>query len=206
MDHRKMSRFHCAARLLLVVGILLCGGCGNSEKSLWQKIKDLGNQKSDLAIRVEKLEQENQQLRNQVKTLQGLDPNERLAAVDVLEKIAIGSRTGLYDKDGDGTKESLVVYIEPTDIAGDRVKAAGRVDLRLWNLDAEGSQNALLKEWRVQPEQLKGCWAATLMTHYYRLTFGVADILKPDETGLVVKVKFVDYVSGKVLEDQRAVK
>ncbi len=201
-----MSRFHCAAGLLLVAGILLCGGCGNSEKSLWQKIKDVGNQKSDLAIRVEKLEQENQQLRNQVKTLQGLDPNERMAAVDVLEKIAIGSRTGLYDKDGDGTKESLVVYIEPTDIAGDRVKAAGRVDLRLWNLDAEGSQNALLKEWRVQPEQLKGYWVATLMTHYYRLTFGVADILKPDETGLVVKVKFVDYVSGKVLEDQRAVK
>jgi hypothetical protein len=176
------------------------------EKSLWQQIKELGTQKSDLGIRVEKLEQENQQLDRQVKTLEGLDPNERHAAIDTLEKIAITSRSGLYDKDGNGTKETLVVYAETTDSAGDRIKAAGRVEVQLWNLEAKDSQKALLKQWTVEPAQLKTCWVGTLMTDYYRFTFPVEDIAKEDTTGLTVKVKFVDYLSGKIFEDQQVVR
>ena len=205
IDYCKIRRFGCAASFLFVAGMLFCVGCGNNEKSVWQQMKDLGNQESELAVRVEKLEQENQQLRQQVKTLQGLDPNERIEAVDMLDKIAIGARTGLYDKDADGKKEVLVVYIEPTDSTGDRVKAAGQMVVRLWNLDAKDSQNAMLKQWIIEPAELKKCWSATLMTYYYRLTFKVDDVVKGDETELTIKAKFTDYLSGKVLEDQRAV-
>lgn len=197
----------CAIGLLLSAGLIFCEGCGgNTEKSLWQQLKDLGNQKSTLAVRVEKLEQENEQLRNQVITLQNLDPNERLAAVDTVDKIAIGSRSGLYDKNGDGKKEVLVVYIEPTDSAGDRIKAPGRVDVRLWNLEAKDPQKSLLKQWTIEPSELKECWSATLMTYYYRLMLGIEDVVANDQKELTIKVKFVDYFSGKVLEDQKAIK
>jgi hypothetical protein len=192
--------------LHLLAVLIFCGGCGNPEKSFWQQIKDLGNQKSVLAHRVEKLEQENQQLSRQVKTLQTLDPNERLAVIDELEKIAITSRSGFYAKNGDGKKETLVVYVETTDSAGDRIKAAGRVEVQLWNLNAKDPQKAILKQWTIEPAQLKTCWAGTLITYYYRFIFPAEDIVKEDQTGLTVKVKFTDYFSGKVLEDQRAIK
>jgi hypothetical protein len=192
--------------LLLAAGILLCGGCGSTEKSLWQQIKDMGNQKSDLNIRIEKLEKENQQLVQQVSTLEGLDPNERQAAIDTLEKIAITSRSGFYDKDDDGTKETLVVYVETTDSAGDRIKAPGQAEIQLWNLQSKDPKNALVKQWTVKPAQLKQCWAGTLITYYYRFTFPAEDIAQRDTAGLTIKVKFVDYLSGKVLEDLRVIK
>jgi outer membrane murein-binding lipoprotein Lpp len=185
---------------------LLIGGCGNNEKSLWQQIKTLGGEKNTLAGRVEKLEQENEQLRRQALTLQGLDPNSRLTAVDTLKKIVIGRRSGFYDKDNDGKKETLTVYVEPTDSAEDRIKAAGRVNVQLWNLNAKDPQKALLKQWTVEPDQLRQCWVDTIMTYCYRLSFPTGDIIKGDETGLTIKVQFVDYFSGKTLEDQRAIK
>jgi transcription elongation GreA/GreB family factor len=203
-----MNRFCHSALLLLVVCLLLSGGCsnGNTEKSLWGQIKEMGNQKSELSIRVEKLEQENQQLDRRIKTLQGIDPNERLSVIDTLEKIAITSRSGFYDKDNDGKKETLVVYLETADSAGDRIKAAGRVEVQLWNLEAKDSHKALARQWTIEPAQLKTCWAGTLMTDYYRFTFPVEDIAKEDMAGLTIKVKFVDYLSGKILEDQRVVR
>jgi outer membrane murein-binding lipoprotein Lpp len=201
-----MKRFCHITVVLLIAGILLCSGCGSTEKSLWQQIKDLGGQKSDLKLRVEKLEQENQQLGLQIKTLGGIDPNDRLAVIDTLDKIAITSRSGFYDKDNNGTKETLVVYVETTDSVGDRIKAAGRVDVQLWNLEVKDSQKALLKQWTIEPAQLKQCWSGTLITYYYRFTFPAEDIAAGDTAGLTVKVKFTDYFSGKVFQDQRAIK
>lgn len=197
-----MKRFNLIAGLLLVV-TLFCSGCRSTGKSLWTQIKDLGGQKTDLSIQVEKLQQENQQLSRRVKVLEGIDPNERLAAIDTLEKIAITSRSGFYDKDDDGKKEALVVYVETTDNAGDRIKAAGRVEVQLWNLEAK---NALVKQWAIEPAQLRQCWAGTLMTDYYRFILPVEDVVEGDRTGLTVRVKFVDYFSGKVLQDQRTVR
>jgi transcription elongation GreA/GreB family factor len=202
----KIRQGNCAIGLLLLTGLIFCDGCGGDQKkSLWQQIKSLGSEKNVLAGRVEKLEQENEQLRQQVKTLQTLDPNDRIAAIDALKKVALGQRSGLYDKNNDGKKETLMVYIEPTDSAGDRIKAAGKVSVQLWNLNAKDPHSALLKQWTIEPEKLKTCWVETMMTYYYRLSFPVEDIVKGDEKGLTVKVRFTDYFSGKILEDQRPI-
>jgi hypothetical protein len=200
-----MNRYFHIAVMLLTAGILLCGGCGNTEKSLWQQIKDMSSQRSELAIRVEKLQQENQQLSRQVKMLEAIDPNERLSVIDTLEKIAITSRSGFYDKDNDGKKESLVVYLETTDNTGDRIKAAGQVEVQLWNLEAKDSQSGLLKEWTIEPAQLRTSWSGTLMTYYYRFTFPVEDIVQTDKS-LTIKVKIIDYFSGRIFQDQRVIK
>jgi len=203
-----MRRLCHSAILLLTAQMFLCGGCnnGNTENSLWQQIKDMGNEKSELSIRVEQLEQENQRLGRQVKILEAIDPNERLAVMDTLEKIAITSRSGFYDKDNNGSKETLVVYLETTDSVGDRIKAAGRAEIQLWNLEAKESQSGLLKEWIIEPSELRTSWAGTLMTDYYRFTFPAEDIAAPDAASLTIKVKFTDYFSGRIFQDQRAIK
>ena len=70
-------------------------------------------------MQVQTLESENTQLAEQVNTLSTLDAAARLEALDTLKKVRIGKRTGFYDKDKNGTNETLVVYLEPLDMAQD---------------------------------------------------------------------------------------
>jgi len=198
-----MTRVYWA---LLAVGMVL-GGCSSSDPndSLWGQVKSLNGEKDVLTARAESLEKENQQLRQQVQTLQAIDGQQRAASLDILTKIEIGSRSGLYDKDNNGSKETLAIYLEPIDSLQDKVKAPGRVEVELWNLDSSNPQGALLKQWVVEPEQLKTLWAGTLMSSFYRLSFPVDQIVKGDEKGLTVKVRFTDYIAGKVLSAQQPI-
>ncbi len=198
-----MTRVYWA---LLAVGMVL-GGCSSSDPndSLWGQVKSLNGEKDVLTARAESLEKENQQLRQQVQTLQAIDGQQRAASLDILTKIEIGSRSGLYDKDNNGSKETLTIYLEPIDSSQDKVKAPGRVEVELWNLDSSNPQGALLKQWVVEPEQLKTLWAGTLMSSFYRLSFPVDQIVKGDEKGLTVKVRFTDYIAGKVLSAQQPI-
>ncbi|HML75134.1 MAG TPA: hypothetical protein PKB02_11655 [Anaerohalosphaeraceae bacterium] len=198
-----MTRVYLA---LLAVGMVL-GGCSSSDPndSLWGQVKSLNGEKDMLTARAESLEKENQQLRRQLQTLQAIDSQQRAAILDILTKIEIGNRSGLYDKDNNGSRETLAIYLEPIDSTQDKVKAPGRVEVELWNLDAANPQGALLKQWIVEPEQLKTLWAGTMMSSFYRLSFPVDGIVKGDEKGLTVKVRFTDYITGKVLSAQQSI-
>jgi hypothetical protein len=134
-----------------------------------------------------------------------LPPEVRLEDLYDLQKIKITRYTNLYDKDKDGKKEELLVYIQPIDEEGDIVKATGAVDVQLWDLNKEDG-HAQLGQWHVTPSQLKKLWFATLITINYRLPFDVADKITGDEKALAVKVTFTDYPSGKVFEEQKIIK
>ena len=127
--------------------------------------------------------------------------------MDVLSKTArikIGRRSGLFDRDNDGKKEKLIVYVKTIDEAGDAVKAAGEVVVQLWDLNAEEGE-ALLGKWEIGPAELKRMWAGTVMTNYYRLEFDVSELVKAEQQELTVKVRFTDYVTGKVFGEQKVI-
>lgn len=153
---------------------------------------------------LQKLQEENDGLRRQIETLLTLGPETRLEAISVLEKIKIKSRSGFYDKDRDGRKEVLKVYVQPIDSAGDKIKAPGSVRVQLWDLNADADA-ALLKEWQVGPEELKQMWVGTLLTHYYRLSFDVSDMPGGRDRELKLKVGFTDFVTGKVFQEHKMV-
>ena len=157
------------------------------------------------ADQLQKLREENDGLRRQVETLSTLSPEIRLEAISRLEKIKIKSRSRFYDKDRDGKKELLKVYVQPIDSAGDKIKAAGSVRVQLWELNA-ASDGALLKEWQVEPEELKQMWVGTFFTHYYRLSFDVGDIPGGRDSELKLNISFTDYVTGKVFEGHKILK
>jgi len=192
--------------VLLAVGMILAG-CSSSDPNDYPcgQVKSLNSEKDTLAVRTESLEKENQQLRQQVQTLQAIDGQQRAASLDTLTRIEIGSRSGLYDKDNNGSKETLAIYLEPIDSSQDKIKAPGRVEVELWNLDSANPQGALLKQWIIEPEQLKTLWAGTLMSSFYRLSFPVDGIVTGDEKSLTVKVRFTDYITGKILSAQQAI-
>ena len=187
--------------------LVIAAGCENADTkvSLQKQLQRLTEEKSQLTVRIEQAESENEQLRSQVKTLSGLTPEIRLENLYDLQSVKIGRYTNLFDKDKDGKKEKLIVYLRPMDENGDIVKAAGIVDVQLWDLSRE-KENALLAQWQVGPKELKELWFATIVTINYRLTFDVADLIDTFEEPLTVKVTFTDYVTGKVFKEQKVIK
>jgi hypothetical protein len=151
-----------------------------------------------------RLAAENKQLKEQIATLMGIDKPARTEALSTITSIEITSRSGLYDKNKDNKKETLIVYLKPIDDMGDVIKAAGAVDVELWNLNAK-PQEALLKSWAIEPKELKKNWSGSLMTCYYKLQFDVNSVLTGKEKDLTLKAQFTDYLTGKVLKGQQVI-
>lgn len=179
---------------------LICG-C-ESESALLEEKFQLQKKNQYLVNQMEQLLLEKNQLADRITTLSGLDEKIRLQTISTIDRIEIRPRTGLYDKDNDGKKEILVVYLKTLDDESDAIKAAGTVDLQLWDLN-RSPENALLEQWQISPVKLKKSWAGTFMTGFYRLPHNVGYKLTGKEKQLTVKVKFTDYLTGKILNDQK---
>jgi hypothetical protein len=181
-------------------------GCANShdKEPPAVKIEQLMQENTQLKLQVEQFNSENKELKDQIQVLSGLPENVKLENLNRLNSIKIGRYTGFFDKDDDGKKEKLIVYIQPTDEQGDALKAAGTVEVQLWDLNKTNGQ-AMLGQWKVEPDELKKLWFETLVSIYYRLTFDVADIVENLEEPLTVKVIFTDYLTGKVFNEQKVI-
>jgi hypothetical protein len=193
----------CSCALMYFVA-----GCQNTnsrETKLSEQIEKLTRERNQLTYQLEQFEAENEQLKKQIQVLSGLGPEVSFENLYNLQAVKISRFTNLYDKDKDGKKEKLIVYIQPVDETGDVIKAAGSVDVQLWDLSKESSQ-ALLGQWHVEPGQLKENWFAAFISSNYRLTFDVTDRADKFEEPLTVKVTFTDYLSGKVFEEQKVIK
>ncbi|MCK5000693.1 MAG: hypothetical protein KAS23_14215 [Anaerohalosphaera sp.] len=189
---------------LLLIAAAVTGCSKSTVKPQWEKISELQKKNSLLDQQTKELTEQMEELQKLNKTLASLDKEARSDALNRLDRIEIQNRSGLYDKDDNGTKEKLIVYIKPFDDTPDPFKAAGRVEVELWNLDAE-PQQARIGKWTVEPQQLKKLWSATFMTGYFRLTFDLENQIKEPAQNLTIKVKFTDYITGKVLNTQKAI-
>jgi len=191
----------------IFIFLILVTGCANPDEkeSVVVQIEQLTQEKTQLQKQIEQSEKENEQLKQQVQVLSGLPEEVKLENLNRLENIKIGRYTGFFDKDDDGRKEKLIIYIQPTDDQGDALKAAGTAEVQLWDLNKTNGQ-AMLGQWKVEPDELKKLWFETLVSIYYRLTFDVADIIDSLEEPLTVKVTFTDYMTGKVFKEQKVIK
>jgi len=194
---------------VILIGVMIClnGGCEsqNPKPSLTDEINALKENHRQLARQLEQTESENEQLKEQISVLSGFSPDIKVGNFYKLERVKITRYTNFYDKDKDGSREKLIVYLQPTDEDGDVVKAAGAVVVQLWSL-GDNADKALLGEWEVGPEQLRKLWYATMLTINYRLTFDVDPAIAESKESLTVKVKFTDYLTGKVFTEQKAIK
>jgi len=206
-DIRRVSSIVRRASFIFIFCLLGFSGCNNANEKteMLKEIEQLTNQNKELTGRAEKAESQNKQLKGQVQVLTTLPENVRAESLYNLQQIRIGRYTDFFDKDHDGKKETLIVYIQPSDDQGDRIKASGSVEVELWDLNKTDG-HAMLGQWKVEPEELKKNWYATLITINYRLTFDITDIVEDFDKPLTVKIKFTDYLSGKTFEDQKVIK
>lgn len=139
-----------------LIFLLLVTGCAapNDKESPAVKIEQLTQENKQLHEQFEQSNAENKQLKDQIQVLSGLPENVRLENLNRLETVKIGRYTGFFDKDNDGKKEKLIVYIQPVDDQGDTIKVTGAVDVQLWDLNKTNGQ-AMLGEWKVEDSELK---------------------------------------------------
>lgn len=191
----------------IFIFLILVTSCANTNEKETHagQIEQLTQEKTQLQKQIEQSEKENEQLKQQLQVLSGLPENVRLENLNRLKNIKIGRYTGFFDKDDDGRKEKLIVYIQPTDEQGDGLKAVGSAEVQLWDLNKTNGQ-AMLGQWKVEPDELKKLWFETLVSIYYRLTFDVSDAVESLEEPPTVKVTFTDYLTGRVFNEQKVIK
>jgi hypothetical protein len=184
-------------------------GCGNAGSSsgkptLSQQVQQLTSQKTDLQNQLEQTKIENDRLKKQAESLSTLPGDKRADAIYHLKSIKIDRYTNFYDDDktpGATGKKKLVVYVEPIDETGDVIKAAGTIDVQLWDLNKKENE-ARLAQWQVEPNELKTLWLSGMFSSGYRLSFDAAEIVDKFDKPLTVKVNFTDYLSGATFTEQ----
>ncbi len=186
---------------------LIISGCDNNkyEKSIEKKNLELTRANERLEKQLQQTQSQNKELQQKVETLSSLDANQRLSGLYELKSVKITKHTNFYDRDKDGIKEKLIVYLQPMDVQGDLIKASGSVEVELWDLSKDGKE-AMLAKRRIEPQELKEMWFAGVLKGNYRLMFDIADIIKSFDGQYIVKTAFTDYLSGRVFNEQYVIK
>jgi len=205
--NERFEKVRTAIAILATCLLSLSTGCGEASgrSPLQDEVKELRKQKSQLLNQAKLAEDRNTLLEDQIRVLSGLNSDVRLEHLNSLERVKIGRRTNIYDKDKDGKKEKLIVYVEPIDQQGDVVKTVGSVNVQLWDLNKQQNE-ALVGQWRIEVAELKKLWFATVVTSNYRLLFDISDKIDTIELPLTVKIVFTDYLSGRVFKEERVIK
>jgi len=190
------------ALLFFVNGCQNTAGPGNP---LAGKVDTLTRDKTEMMSQIEQLESKNKTLQKQINTLHKIPDDVDFKDIYNVKSIKITNYTNLFDKDKDGKKETLIVYIQPIDQDGDIIKAPADVHVRLLDLDKD-KDPVVLGRWNITPTKLKKLWVDAIMKTNYRLTFDIAGkVTDPDKT-LTLMVTFTDYLTGKVFEEQKLIK
>lgn len=201
----KWSRTSTYLRIYASTFLLVVAGCGiGSERKSPAEMQagQLEQEKADLAGEVEQYRAENEQLRAQIRSLSALPEDQSNNPYEVMT-LRIAKISNFFDKDRDGKQEKLVVYVQPIDVEGDVIKAAGTVAVQLWNLNKPDGQ-ALLGQWEVEPAELRKVWFNAFTTGY-RLTFDRPEGLETLSEPLTVKATFTDYLTGETFRAQQVI-
>ncbi len=202
-QHGKSWLLGVAVATLAAISLSGCGIGSARDPELQLEVEKLERQRAELQAQLDQSQVEIKQLEEQIRALSGL-PKDGRDNPYPLKSIKITRYTNFYDKDEDGRKEKLIVYVEPVDVEGDTLKAAGTAHVQLWNLNKPSDQ-ALLGQWEVQPGELRKLWFETLVSTSYRLTFDAPAGTEIVSEPLTVKVNFTDSLTGKILRDQHVI-
>ena len=170
---------------------------------LQTKLDNLSKENTNLKNQIEQVNTENEELKKRISILQDLPNDVKGVNLYQLENVKIQNYSGLYDQNDDGKFDTLIVRIQPIDNYGDIIKAAGSVQVELWNLNKPENQ-ALIGKWQVDVEELKKDWNEMLVTNY-RLSLDVEGKIENFLQPLTIKMNFTDYLSGKVFQAQKVI-
>lgn len=205
-SHRSRMMFSRFFHFAFSILIFLVAGCqkNNEKAELIVQMEQLTQQNEQLQEQIDQTKTENKELQKRVQVLSALPGDARVENLYSVQQIKIGRLSGFFDKDKDGKREKIIVYITPVDKQGDGIKAAGTANVQLWDLNKTNGE-ALLGEWDVEPDKLKKAWFKTVLAVNYRLAFDIPDTVKSFDEQLTVRITFTDYLSGRVFKEQKVI-
>ncbi len=183
---------------------LLCGaGCDNPQITIQQLRERVTSQEtriSQLERDLLSMEEELKTRKGQIERLQKLGPR-RLELLNPPARIEVDKLSGGYDADGKPGDDGLAVYLRVYDQTGDAIKAAGEIEIQLWDLEA-GPDQLLVGHYIFDVEHAMKNWYGKFMTYHYALKCPWRQS-PPAHAEITVKARFVDYLTGQVFTDQR---
>lgn len=203
-SHPRRSSFSIVPALYLLA--LVAGGCGSPNQAnigLRKQVQELQTQVNQLQVQRQGDQQTIQGLRDRQGTLPTL-PSARLDQLFTTHGLEFGRLTGGADLDpakpGD---EGFVLYIVPTDGAGEKLKAAGSFDIEAFDL-AE-PKHPLLGHWHVNLAQSRETWTGALLQYNYVLTCPWQS-KHPRHPDITIKVTFFDELTQTPFTAQKVIR
>jgi hypothetical protein len=130
--------------------------------------------------------------------------HERLAKLFTTHGLTLGRLTGGADLDrnkpGD---EGIKVYAQPTDDAGEAIKAAGSFTVEAFDLAADPPT---VGKWQFDLDAARKAWNGVALSRQYVLTCPWQQQGPPKHPDVTVKVTFRDELTGREYSEQRVVK
>lgn len=185
---------------------LLCllVGCNDQKQFIDDSRAQLIQEKRQLQQEKAALEQANAQLKEQIATLQKF-PSDRMDQFVKVEKIEFGKFTRAYDgdieQDPDGYDDGVIVYLILKDQYGDVIKAAGTVEIEIWDL-AAGKD--IIGE-VIPMSDLQDYWLSGPLTNHYKFQLPWPKDHPPANRFLTLKLRFQEALTGKTFEEHKKI-
>jgi len=191
---------------VLVVFVTTLAGCQSGDRivNLRGQVEKLQEQNKSRTQQLEQCRREKDELTERLDNLTALKSAGALQDLYQLRRVEIVRFTDFYDKDNDGAREKLIVYVQPLDTSGDPVKVPGTVRITLWNL-SKPQEDALLGQWQIGAEELAGLWYDTFIETSYRFVFDATEFVDERADALTVRMSFTSHLTGRVFKDQRVI-
>jgi hypothetical protein len=157
------------------------------------------------------LQQENRRLREQVVALQDLG-EARLESLFTVDRVEIGRYSSGVAERGDEDSDAAThpaadnavrIFLTPVDRYGSSIKAAGRIEVRLYALAAEQGRT-LVGEKTFPLETVHEYWSGGLFQSHFALECPFSRPVRHEE--ITVRVSFLDALTGRTHTAQRVVK
>ena len=200
-----MPEYFCSYALLSCA-LVFFSGCdsGKQVAQLRTEINNLTSENNELKSEIEQKNADNNDLEKRIVVLQDLPDDVKGINLYEIVDVKIQNFSGFFDENNDGKFDTLVVRVQPFDNYGDVIKAAGSVDIELWNLNRPENQ-ALIGKWHVGVDELKKDWVSAWGITNYRLAFDITGKIENFDETFTIKMDFTDYLSGKVFQAQKVI-
>ena len=190
--------------ITLVTFGIMCSGCssGARELELKQELDLIRSENIKLRKQVESLTVKVDSFDKRIKTLSQLG-DKRLDLLYTVKKITLGRHTGGVDTDKKPGHDAIVVYLSLTDQYGSKLKAAGSVQIKLYDLATEEGKNNLIGNFSYTPEEAAKEWISGLLSYNYKFRCPWPPARTPVNNQITVRVSFTDYLTGKTHTAQK---
>lgn len=179
-----------------------CNGATDEITGLKRQATDLRRVNRSLVITTEEQARKISELIEKVRFLRALG-EDRLHKLYRAAKVEIADLSSGVDSDGKLGDDGLVLYVNLFDQDGHKFKAAGDIDIHIYDL-SDPAFPQIVAALAFDVDQAKAHWHGRLLTYHYRFECPWGH-RRPSGRSVMAKVGFRDYLTGTTLEHTKTI-